>query len=132
MNVIEELNQEASDRAGSVEGLFRLIKLLILEADNLPPLSTPLGAKQYTALLHAYVLAKRQLGKFKKVSEFEEIPETVYADTIQRLRYTLKVKREEAMKRSVDLPMEKVKEINRIVGRYTYSIVNPTTQTFTR
>lgn len=118
MEVIEQIQFEVSERAGSPEGLLSLIRLLLREVEKID-ITSPLSAQQYLTLLRAYVLVKRQLGYFNRRCEIFEVDQHVYNDTLRRLKYAIKTKRAEARQYAAkSIPPEKLKEIKRHAGTH--------------
>ena len=116
MDIIEQLKCEVSERAGSPEGFLNLIRLIIQEIEKID-VTSPEAPAQYAALLRAYVLVKRQLAFFKRRAETFEIDRNVYDDTVRRLKYAIRVKRDEAREHAArTISPDKLKEIKRIVG----------------
>jgi hypothetical protein len=118
MEIVEQLRSEVSERAGSPEGLLRLIHLIIEEMEKID-VTSPEAPNQYAALLRAYVLVKRQLTFFNRRAEFTAIDQTVYNQTVGRLKHAIREKRDEAREHAARLiSPEKLKEIKRYVGTH--------------
>lgn len=117
MEVIEEIFSEVSQRAGSPEGFFRLIHLLLQEVESID-FSDPEAAKKYVTLLRAYVLVKRQMAVFSRRCELVEVDLSIYKDTMLRLKTAIKSKREEARVFARDnFDPERLKELKQSAGR---------------
>lgn len=124
MEIVEQLLTEASEKAGTPEGFLRLIRLIIEEVERID-VRSPDAPRQYVALLRAYVLVKRQLGYFNHRCEIVEIDRSIYVDTIRRLKYAIKTKRDEAREYAArSIPPEKLKELKRFAG--THLEIRPT------
>ncbi len=118
MNIIEQLQAEVSERAGSPEGFLHLIQLIIREVERID-FADPEAPRLYVALLRAYVLVKRQLAFFNKQAESIEMDTSRYLSTFRRLKDAIKAKRGEARQFAAQLiPPEKLKELKRYAGTH--------------
>lgn len=92
MDIISQLKHEVSERAGSPAGFLCLIQLLMREVERID-VRSPQAPAQYVALLRAYVIVKRQLGRFSHQCEMEALGQpdpwdtVAYNNTFRRLKY---------------------------------------------
>jgi hypothetical protein len=118
MEIVEQLFTEAADRASSPAGFLRLIQMLLTEVEKID-FSDPNAPRMYVNLLRAYVLVKRQLTIFDRRCENVAIDRTLYDDTFRRLKYAIRIKRDEAREfASKSLPPERIKELKRYAGTH--------------
>jgi hypothetical protein len=118
MEIVEQLKYEVSERAGSPEGFLALIKLILREVEKLD-MTSPEAPRLYVSLLRAYVLVKRQLTIFNRRCENVAIDRALYDDTFRRLKYAIRIKRDEAREFAArTFPPEKVKELKRFAGTH--------------
>lgn len=119
MEVIEQLQFEAAERAGSPEGFMRLIKLLLSEVEKLNfNTGGEAAQRQYVSLLRAYVLVKRKIRFFEQKCERVEMDRQDYSDTLRRLKEVIATKRSEARKYAAEeLSPEQVKVLKTYTGR---------------
>jgi hypothetical protein len=116
MEIVEQLQSEVFERAGSPEGFLRLIQLIIREVEKLD-FSDPEAQQHYIALLRAYVLVKRQIQFFNRRCEEVEIDNRDYRATMWTLKNALTAKRKQAREyASTTLPPDRVKELKRQAG----------------
>lgn len=115
MEVIEQLLSEASKQAGSSEGFLRLIQLILKEVEKLDVAHT-YSDEQYITLLRAYIFVKRQLQRFLRRSENENIPKYTYDNVLRELKHAIVIKRAEAQKYAESLPCNRREELNRFAG----------------
>ena len=116
MEIVEQLNFEVSERASSPEGFLRLIKLILAEVEKLD-FRDPNASRLYVSMLRAYVLVKRQLAIFNRRCEHVDVDRNMYDDTLRRLKYAIRIKRDEARAFAArSIPPEKLKELKRYAG----------------
>jgi len=118
MGIVEQLQLEASEQAGSFDGIVRLIHLLFEEVEKIDTKS-PDFLSQYTTFIRAYVMMKRQLRIFRRRCEDEEVNQDIYDKTIRRLDSAILLKKAEVLKYAKErVPPEKLKEANRYAGTH--------------
>lgn len=118
MEFIEQLLSEVSDRAGSPDGFLRLIKLLLAEVEKID-VRDPNAYRLYITLIRAYVLVKRQLTIFNRRCENVAIDTPVFDDTVRRLKYAIRIKRDEAREYAAkSIPPDRLKDLKRYAGTH--------------
>lgn len=124
MQIAEQLLSEASDKASSPEGFLRLIQMLLTEVEKID-FSDPNAPRMYVNLLRAYVLVKRQLFIFNRRCENIAVDRTLYDDTFKRLKYAIRIKRDEAREFAARrIPPERLKELKRYAGTHLMGFLN--------
>lgn len=114
MNIVEQLNAEVSEQAGSYEGFLSLVKLLLREIDKVD-VTSPKASSQYAMMLRAYVLVKRQMEFF---SRHVEVDRFQYDNIMKHFKYTIRMKREAARKHASQIPPDRLKAIQKEIGTH--------------
>jgi hypothetical protein len=115
MEIAEQLITEASERAGSPQGMLKLLQLILQEAERMD-FTDGNAQNKYLGLLYMYIRAKRILNRHRNSdADWSDNLDTFFS-LFERFKNIIKEKRKAARAVASQFGPEELKVLNKYAG----------------